>query len=596
MTKRILASDDPEQNSPMKANDASDPRDEQPGPASHNDVRLIVGIGASAGGLAAFKTFFTQMPADTGMAFVLVQHLAPQHTSMLVELLQPQTTMPIVEAKDGIAVAENCIYVIPPDATLTIEEKVLRVVKPAPSRQYRRPIDTFFCALAEAQGERAVAIVLSGVGSDGTLGVRTIKEHGGLTLAQADVDHEALQGMPMSAAATGLVDHVVAIEAMPSKLIDYQRHLNDVVGRKDGEGTREDAKEYLGPIAKLLGVRTGHDFRGYKENTLARRIQRRMQVLQIASVTAYIEHLKAEPAELDLLFRELLISVTEFFRNPEAFDALATVITKLIAGKGADDQVRIWVPGCATGEEVYSIAIMLREAKEQNASPKITIFGTDLDATAVAAARAARYRKLPPGLSPERFQRWFATDGDHHCPIKEIRDMCVFSVHSLIKDPPFSKLDLISCRNVLIYLNSDLQHRVIQTFHYALKPDGYLFLGPSESATREANLFAVVDKKHRILQRRDIGATQPNIPSTRSVSAPIERNAIQPPLAEDAIDKRARRTQPFSPAYVVIDVHDEIIRFSGAETGQYLEPSPGAASFNLFDILRGSPPPKPGCP
>ena len=312
-----------------------------------------------------------------------------------------------------------------------------------------------------------------------------------------------------------------------------------------------------------------------------------MQVLQIASVTAYIEHLKAEPAELDLLFRELLISVTEFFRNPEAFDALATVITKLIAGKGADDQVRIWVPGCATGEEVYSIAIMLREAKEQNASPKITIFGTDLDATAVAAARAARYRKLPPGLSPERFQRWFATDGDHHCPIKEIRDMCVFSVHSLIKDPPFSKLDLISCRNVLIYLNSDLQHRVIQTFHYALKPDGYLFLGPSESATREANLFAVVDKKHRILQRRDIGATQPNIPSTRSVSAPIERNAIQPPLAEDAIDKRARRTlQPFSPAYVVIDVHDEIIRFSGAETGQYLEPSPGAASFNLFDILR----------
>ena len=377
------------------------------------------------------------------------------------------------------------------------------MVKPAPSRQYRRPVDTFFCALAEDQGERAVAIVLSGVGSDGTLGVRTVKEHGGLTLAQAEFDHDAMQGMPMSAAATGLVDHVVAIEAMPSKLIDYQRHLNDVVGRKDGEGTREDAKAYLGQIAKLVSARTGHDFSGYKENTLARRIQRRMQVLQIANVTAYIERLKTEPGEIDLLFRDLLISVTEFFRNPEAFDALATVIPKLIADKGAGDQVRIWVPGCATGEEVYSIAIMLREAKQQNASPEIKVFGTDLDATAVAAARAARYRKLPSGLSPERFQRWFATDGDHHCPVKEIRDMCVFSVHSLIKDPPFSKLDLISCRNVLIYLNSDLQHRVIQTFHYALKPDSYLFLGPSEGVTREANLFAVVDKKHRILQRRD---------------------------------------------------------------------------------------------
>ena len=249
--------------------------------------------------------------------------------------------------------------------------------------------------------------------------------------------------------------------------------------------------------------------------------------------------------------------------------------------------MRIWVPGCSTGEEVYSIAIMLGEAKDQKATPKVVIFGTDIDANAVAVARTGRYRKVPPGLSPERFERWFAKDGDHHCPIKEIRDLCVFSVHSLIKDPPFSKLDLISCRNLLIYLNSDLQHRVMQTFHYALKPDGYLFLGPSESATREANVFALVDKKHRILQRRDAAPRLPTAASTDVVSAPPVPRAKRHPLAEDAIDERARRAlQPFSPAYFVIDGRNEIIRFSGAEAGHYLEPSPGAASLNLFAIMR----------
>ena len=232
--------------SPKPVKRATDPRDAHSRPAPHQPLHLIIGIGASAGGLAAFKTFLAHMPADTGMAFVLVQHLSPEHKSMLVELLQPQTTMPVLEAKDATAVAQNCVYVIPPDATLTIEAGALRVVKPAPERLHRRPIDTFFCALAEDQGERAVAIVLSGVGSDGSLGVRTIKENGGLTLAQAEFGHEALSGMPNSAAATGLVDHVVLIEVMPAKLIDYQRHLNEVAVRKDGDGTRQDAKENWG--------------------------------------------------------------------------------------------------------------------------------------------------------------------------------------------------------------------------------------------------------------------------------------------------------------------------------------------------------------
>jgi two-component system, chemotaxis family, CheB/CheR fusion protein len=547
---------------------------------------VIVGIGASAGGLAAFKEFFAAMPADTGMAFVLVQHLDPQHQSMLVELLRPQTTIPVAEAKDGVAVAANSVYVIPRNATLTIQGGVLRVVTPAPERPQRRPIDMFFAALAEDQGERAVAIVLSGVGSDGSLGVQAIKEHGGLTLAQAEFNHEALQGMPRSAAATGFVDLVVPIEAMPGKLIDYKRHLGEVAAHKDGDGARPDVTGQLAQIVALLRARTGHDFGGYKDKTLSRRVQRRMQVLRIEDVATYIDRLKAEPTELDRMFHDFLIGVTEFFRNPEAFAALSEIIPKLIAGKGPNDQVRIWVPGCATGEEAYSIAIMMHEAKDWKAGPKPMIFATDIDANGITVARAGHYQKLPPGLSPERFARWFRRDGDAYCPIKEIRDLCVFSEHNVIKDPPFSKLDLISCRNVLIYFNDELQHRAMRTFHYALRPGGYLFLGPSESTTREAKLFAVVDKKHRILRRRDVDAIFPNVSPTDVAREPNRPDAMRPAMA-DVIDARARRAlEPFSPAYFVIDARNEIIRFSGAETGHYLQPSSGPPSLNLFAILR----------
>ncbi len=550
-------------------------------------VSLIVGIGASAGGLAAFKSFFTHMPADSGMAFVLVQHLDPQSPSLLVELLRTQTKMPVAEAKDGVSVAANHIYVIPPDATLTIVSGRLRVVKPAPARQFRHPINTFFCALAEDQEDRAVAIVLSGVGSDGSIGVRTIKEHGGLTIAQAEFDHHALQGMPMSAAATGLVDHILPIEAIPAKLLEHQRHLKGVAARPVSEVTPHASSGSFAGIAELLLAHTGHDFRGYKKNTLSRRVQRRMTVLQAADLPAYIAHLKAEPGELDVLFRELLIGVTEFFRNPEAFEALAAVIGELLANARADDQIRIWVPGCATGEEVYSIAILLREAISWRAATKVVIFGTDIDPNAIATARSARFRKLPPGLSPERFERWFTKDGDTYRPAKEIRDLCVFSEHSVIKDPPFSKLDLVSCRNVLIYLDAGLQHQVMQSFHYALKPDGYLFLGPSESATREAKLFTAVDKKHRLLRRRDAGKTLPSVSFGDALATGAGPGARLPALAEDSVDRHARRAlQPFAMAYFVIDAKNEIIRFSGAETAPYLEPSSGPPSFNLFAILR----------
>ena len=547
---------------------------------------LIVGIGASAGGFAAFKNFLAHTPADTGMAFVLVQHLDPQHKSLLVELLGAQSPIPVVAAKDGVAVKPNCVFVIPPDATLTIKYGRLRLVTPAPAREHRRPIDAFFTSLAEDCGERAVGIVLAGVGSDGTIGIRTIKELGGLTLAQAERDATALLGMPSSAVATGLVDHVVAVEAMPAQLLDYHMHITAVAEKKDGDGHRKDLRGHLAEITSLLHTRSEHDFTGYKETTLLRRVQRRMQVLHIDSGLDYIERLKSDRGEVEALFQEFLIGVTQFFRDPDAFEELKTsALVPLLSGKEQNEPIRMWVAGCSTGEEVYSLAILLREVMQEHDNRAAMIFGTDIDANAVAVARQARYHKETSGISPERLAKWFVKDGADYYPISDIRNMCVFSTHSVVKDPPFSRLDLISCRNVLIYLDKELQDRLLRSFHYALLPGGYLFLGSAESATRNSRLFTAREKKHRILQRRDAGAILPafqSLPTLRSPAPPARRHP-----GEDRIDKAVGRVmQQYAPAYFVIDGNHEISRFSGAETGAYLEPSEGAATLNLFSIVR----------
>ena len=550
---------------------------------------MIVGIGASAGGLEAFKSFFANMPPDSGMTFVLVQHLSPEHKSMLADLIGRATTMPVIEAENDMPIASDTVYVIPPDATLTVKQHNLRISRPAPPRERRRPIDTFFSSLAEEYGENAICIVLSGTGSDGALGLKTVKENGGLTFAQAETNHTSKSGMPQSAVDTGLVDEVMTVEEMPARLLAYQSHLRKVASQKGDDGTRVDATDHLSKISALLRARVGHDFSKYKEKTLIRRIQRRMQVLQTDTVSAYVARLKEDPHQVELLFRELLISVTQFFRDPDAFAALATTaIPKLLESTGTDDQIRLWIPGCATGEEVYSIAILFKEALNgREAAPSVQIFGTDIDDSAVAFARAGRYRKTA-GLSGQRLARWFAEDGEEYCPIKPIREMCVFSTHSVVKDPPFSKLDLISCRNLLIYMDADLQDRVLKTFHYALNPDGILFLGPAEGVARQSRLFETLDKKHRVFRRLAAEVTlpppSPSLPALRHPAAPS-----QIPQDTDRIGRSAKRiADKYSPVYLVVDKGNNIVRFSGGETGQYLEPSAGAASFKLFDILRKS--------
>jgi two-component system CheB/CheR fusion protein len=553
---------------------------------------LIVGIGASAGGLEAFKTFLKHTPANTGMAFVLVQHLSPDHNSMLTELLSRVTDMDVVEAADRMEVMPNCVFVIPPNATLTIQGGHLKVTRPAPPRISRRPIDTFFQSLATDKGENAVAVILSGTGSDGALGLASVKEHGGLTLAQAEFDHHALPGMPQSAAATGQVDTVLAVEAIPARLIAYSQHLAGVANLKDSDGFRQDAASQMETIIGALRARSGHDFSEYKEKTLLRRLQRRMQVLHVETPGPYIERFREQPEELDALFRELLIGVTEFFRDPLAWEALAaTVIKDLVAGKQAADEIRVWVPGCSTGQEAYTMAILIREAMDTSGPrPKVQIFGTDIDDRAIALARLGRYRKPVAGLSEERLDRWFSDDGRDHCVIPEIREMCVFSVHSIIKHPPFSKLDLISCRNLLIYIDADLQDRIMRTFHYSLKPHGSLFLGSSESVTSATRLFSVKDKKHRIFERREVEGAQ--LPELSGISRRLDPQATReatptPGPPDDRLDKASRRVaEKYTPPHVVIDSRDQIVRFSGAAMGRFVELSPGAPSFGLFDILR----------
>lgn len=547
---------------------------------------MIVGIGASAGGLEAFKAFFAHMPVDGELAFVLVQHLAPDHNSLLAELVGRSTSMPVLEATHGMRVEARHVYVIPPNATLTIADGVLQVCKPAPPREHRRPINTFFTSLAEDQGDCAVCAVLAGTGNDGAQGLRAVKDHGGLALAQSGFDHEAMTGMPANAVATGLVDAVMPVADMPARLLAYQKQMHAAQQKKGSDGVRGDVAAHLKTICELLHAEVGHDFSQYKEKTLMRRIQRRMLVVQAETVADYIDHLRQYPNEHELLFREFLIGVTEFFRDPVAFEALRTIaIPSLLAGRSSDDVLRVWVPGCATGEEAYSIAILLREAMGSQRGLKVKIFATDIDDQAIGRARAGRYRAPLNGISPERLERWFSKDRDDWCVVKQIREMCVFSPHSVIKDPPFSRMDLVSCRNLLIYLDNDLQERLVQSFHYALRPGGFLLLGPSERLARNARLFTELDKKQRLYVRRDDAHTRPRDFVSMQLRPFNSAEYATPRHAEDLIDQRARQAlEPWSPAYVVINASHDVLRFGG-DTGRYLAPSTGAASLNLFQLL-----------
>jgi two-component system CheB/CheR fusion protein len=563
----------------------------------------IVGIGASAGGLAAFEAFFSAMPADPepGMAFVLVQHLAPDHKSILSDLVKRYTRMQVYEVEDGMKVKPNCTYIIPPNCDMAFLNGTLHLLEPTAPHGLRLPIDFFFRSLAQDQHERAICIVLSGTGSDGTLGVRAIKGEGGMVMAQ-NPDSTEYDGMPRSAIATGLVDYVLPPAEMPAQLIAYAAHA---FGKKPRPVASPSAKaeNTLRKICILLRAHTGHDFSQYKENTLIRRIERRMALQQIRQGDEYLRYMQTTPAEVEALFRDLLIGVTNFFRDPEAFAALETqVIPRLFAGKPPGGTVRVWVCGCSTGEEAYSIAILIQEHLETlKQACKVQIFATDIDRQAIEQARSGVYpASIAVDVSPERLARFFTQDPDSaqgpgaYRIHKGIRDLLVFSEQDVLQDPPFSKLDLISCRNLLIYMNGDLQKKLIPLFHYALNPTGVLFLGTSETVGEFTTLFATLERKWKLYQHKeDIpGAARPALA------------AFVPPFSEATTHLRPLRTESrdegkinlreltectllahYAQAGVLINGRGEILHIFG-RTGKYLEPAPGDAGMNIMSMAR----------
>jgi len=564
-------------------------------PVDAEGVRFpIVGIGASAGGLAAFEAFFSGMPAqaDSGMAFVLVQHLAPDHKSILVELVKRYTCMQVFEVEDGMRVQPNCAYIIPPNRDMALLNGTLHLLEAVAQRGQRLSIDFFFRSLAQDQRERAICVVLSGSGSDGTQGVRAIKAEGGMAIAQ-NPDSTEYDGMPRSAIGTGLIDYILPPAEMPPQLIAYAaRALSKVTHREPLPTAKSD--DVLKKIFVVLRSQTGHDFSQYKQNTVSRRVERRMAVHQIEQVEQYLRFLQETPAEVDSLFRDLLIGVTNFFRDREAFDALQQELSLVLAAKPADSPLRIWATGCSTGEEAYSLAILLREQMDAlKKTFKVQLFATDIDARAIDTARAGVYpASIAADVSPERLARFFSAEDGGYRIHKNIRDLLIFSEHDVIKDPPFSKLDLISCRNLLIYMGPELQRKLIPLFQYALNPSGLLLLGSSETVGDFVDLFAPVDRKAKLYKSQgdpsafrqpSFGRFSPRANDTSAGAGSMRPSARAGGLPLRELLERALLSR--APVGALVNEQSDILYLHG-QTGKFLEPSPGEAVLNVVKMAR----------
>jgi two-component system, chemotaxis family, CheB/CheR fusion protein len=564
----------------------------------------VVGIGASAGGLEAFSELLANLPTNTGMAFLLAQHLDPTHTSFLVEILSKQTGMPIEEAREGVEILPDHVYVLPPNNTLTLAGNLLHLKSRETIEQRRSPVDILFDSLAE-RGPNAIGVILSGSGSDGAKGVQTLKEAGGIIFAEEESSARFF-GMPKSAIETGCVDFVLSSSMIAHELVRMGRHpyFNTVVRAVTRPEESEvsslphlEDEDQFKKIFRLLRHACGVDFTHYKRTTIERRLIRRMAVHQTESLASYGNLLQENPSEVQALFHDLLIRVTNFFRDPEMFQALAEgVFPRLLADKTSRNPLRIWVPGCASGEEVYSVAICLHECMANQVSDRrIQIFGTDLSDAAIDHARAGYYLdNISADVSTERLERFFTKVDDHYQIAKSIRDLCVFAQHNLIRDPPFSRLDLISCRNVLIYLDQALHRRVLSLFHYALKPHGFLVLGPSETVSQSAEFFEYLGDGHRIYVRKDASeraelALDTSESPTRQQTSIGSSKTFSGQLDVDRMLKESDRVllSRYAPACVLVDEDLNILQFRG-ETSLYLEHMPGPATLNLQKLARPS--------
>ena len=554
---------------------------------------LVAGIGASAGGITALQQFFSRVTADSGLAYIVVLHLSPQHASNLAAVLQTAAKIPVTQVTDTVRVQPNHVYVNPPAKYIVMDNGYLKLVEAERLPRGPHSIDRFFRSLAASCRKDAVAIILSGTGADGMLGLKRIKEEGGFAIAQ-DPEEAGYDGMPRSAIATGLVDLVLPASAMPDRLLALSKRVRRLRLPEEQEDRSVEELDFatIRDMLALVRQRTGHDFSQYKRPTLLRRIARRLQVHDLPDLASYRQFLQDHPAEIHALLRDLLITVTNFFRDREAFEALEReVVPKLFDGKSGQDHVRVWVVGCATGEEAYSIAMVLSDAAAHLANPpKIQIFATDIDDTALADARACRYpHTIALDVSPERLRKYFVPDGDYYRVRKEVRELVLFAPHNVLRDPPFSKLDLVSCRNLLIYLNRDVQEQVLATFHFSMLPSGYMFLGASESAESASPRFLEVNKKYHIYTRRLQISSRAVAPLQLDPGrghfqqfAPAEvtfPRAVAPgELHQQVLEKLAPPSCLIDQAYDIVHMSDH--------AGRYLRIPGGEPSRNLLRVIR----------
>ncbi len=549
----------------------------------------VIGLGASAGGLDALKSFFSKVREGSGMAYIVLMHLSPDQPSMLPELLQKSSSIPAAMAEDGVRIVPDRIYVIPPRKEVSIYNNTIQLLENKDNIS-SMPIDYFFRSLAADKKSRTAAVILSGTGSDGSVGLKDIKSNDGLVLAQSG-DTAKYDGMPWSAQKTGLVDIVMAPQDMPEKL---ERYFDQRMKVEKEEGQQPDNRKPLHKIFAMLRVQVGHDFSNYKTNTIQRRINRRMILNQIQSHDDYLRFLRQDRHEVDALFREMLIGVTNFFRDPKSFEVLKQeILPKVMATLKNDSTFRVWVPGCSSGEEAYSLAMVIQECQD-DLSKRITlqIFGTDIDRQAIDKAREALYpSSIQADVSHERLQRFFYKEGDGFRIRKQVRETMVFSVQDVLKDPPFSRLNLLCCRNLLIYLNPDAQKKLLPLFHYTLIPQGILMLGSSETVGGFTNLFHCLNSSWKIYQRREIpesmreriqfptGSPGERSEVPESVPPPAQQRADLDKLSRDLLQQR------FAPPGVLVDSKGKVLHILG-RTGKYLEPASGPPSQNILDMAR----------
>jgi chemotaxis methyl-accepting protein methylase len=555
----------------------------------------IVGIGASAGGLEALDQFLKNVPKGSGAAFIIVQHLDPTHKGILVELLQRATIMPVFQVKDRMKVEPNCVYVIPPNKDMSVLHGVLHLLAPVAPRGLRLPIDFFFRSLADDQQDRSIGVILSGMGSDGTLGLRAIKGKTGAVFVQSLVSAK-FDGMPKNAIDAGLADVIAPVEELPGRILAYLSHAS--LASKPDLPMKGKTQSDMEKIIILLRAQTGHDFSLYKKNTIYRRIERRMGLHQLARLADYVRYLRENPQETELLLKELLIGVTSFFRDAAAWEQLKSVnLPALLAARPAGGMLRAWIVGCSTGEEAYSLAIVFREALDQckpAGNFSLQIFATDLDRDAIEKARAGVYpANIVADVSADRLDRFFVQEEQGYRACKEIRDMVVFAAQNVIMDPPFTKLDLLICRNLLIYMDHDLQKKLLPLFHYSLNAGGILFLGSAETIGAFTDLFDPLNNKARLYRRLDSALRTVPLEFPPSFLSPLPdaqfasnaQSESESPVPNIQAQADQLVLQHYSPAAVLTSEKGDILYISG-RTGKYLEPAAGKANWNIFAMAR----------